>query len=151
MTEQELEFDRSLLGQPMQSGTFEVTPEAVQAYVVAVGETDPIHTDAEAARRRGFRDIVAPPTIVNVFIRGFGRPNVKLNFTGLGAHAGQALESLAPICAGDRLEASTQLKEVYTKTGRTGTMAFVVWETGFVNQEGTVVAKARESFMTRKS
>jgi acyl dehydratase len=151
MVEQDLEFDRSLLGQQFPAGSFEVTETMIRDYAVAVGETDPIHSDEAEAKRQGFRGLVAPPTIVNLLIRGFGRPKVNLSYTGLGAHAGQSLQPLAPICAGDRLEASTLLKDVYTKTGRTGTMAFVVWETGFTNQDGVVVARAQESFMTRKA
>ena len=150
MVEQDLEFDRSLLGQAFPAGSHELTEEMVREYALAVGEADPIHTDAAEAKRQGYRGIVAPPTIVNLLIRSFGRPKVNLNYTGLGAHAGQSLETLAPICAGDTLQADTLLREVYTKTGRTGTMAFVVWETGFTNQDGAQVARAQESFMTRK-
>ena len=39
--------------------------------------------------------------------------------------------------------------ELYAKTGRTGTMVFVVWETTFSNQDGTVVAEVEESFARR--
>ena len=64
-------------------------------------------------------------------------------------HAGQRVQALAPICAGDQLNASSHLKDVYAKTGRTGTMVFVVWETTFTNQDGKVVAEVEESFARR--
>ena len=42
-------------------------------------------------------------------------------------HAGQRVQAKASICAGDFLTASSHLKEVYPKTGRSGTMVFIVW------------------------
>jgi hypothetical protein len=56
----------------------------------------------------------------------------------------------ADIIAGDSLSASTFLKEVYPKTGRTGTMVFMVWETVFTNQKGERVADVQESFAARE-
>ena len=52
--------------------------------------------------------------------------------------------------AGDQLTASSHLKDVYAKTGRSGTMVFVVWETTFRNQHGDVVAEVQESFARRE-
>jgi acyl dehydratase len=150
MTSENVEFDRSLLGQEFPSGNYEVTSDVIKSYSTAVGETNPIHFDENKAKQSGYRSIVAPPTIVNILIRSLGRPKVNLSFNGMTAHAGQSLESFAPICAGDTIGAKTLLKDVYTKTGRTGTMAFVVWETVFSNQNDELVAKARESFFTQK-
>ena len=46
--------------------------------------------------------------------------------------------------------ASSHLKEVYPKTGRSGTMVFTVWETTFTNQDGLVVADVQESYASRE-
>ena len=54
-----------------------------------------------------------------------------------------------PVYVGDVLNRSAILQEVYSKTGRSGTMAFEVWEILFRNQEGTLVAKARDSMVLR--
>ena len=43
------------------------------------------------------------------------------------------------------ITASSHLKDVYAKTGRTGTMVFIVWETTFSNHNGQVVAEVQES------
>ena len=50
---------------------------------------------------------------------------------------------------GDSLDATTKLKEVYAKTGRSGKMVFAVWETAFTNQNGIRVALVNESFVRR--
>jgi hydroxyacyl-ACP dehydratase HTD2-like protein with hotdog domain len=76
-------------------------------------------------------------------------PDIKLNFGKGRVHAGQVLETLGPIQAGDTLSASSRLKDVYAKTGRTGTMVFIVWQTVFSNQRGEAVAAVEESYAAR--
>jgi acyl dehydratase len=77
-------------------------------------------------------------------------PSIKLKFGRMQMHAGQRVQPKAPIVEGDWLTASSHLKDVYPKTGRTGTMVFVVWETTFRNQNGEVVADVEESFANRE-
>lgn len=149
MTTPQLDFNRALLGKPLPAGTFTVTKEGILAFCRAVGETNPLYTDEEAAHHHGHPTLMAPPTYPNLFIRHLGRPEVIAVPLRQRMHAGQAVEPLHPIYAGDTLTATTRLKDVYTKTGRTGTMAFIVWETSFVNQSGKEVARVRESFMAR--
>ena len=59
-------------------------------------------------------------------------------------------ETLAPILAGDSLTSATCLRDVYPKTGRSGTMVFLVWETTFTNQRGDKVAEVRESHVAKE-
>lgn len=146
---QKLEFDRSLVGVEAESGRFPVTVEQILHFCRLVNETNPLFTDEAEARRRGYPGLVAPPTMVNLFISRLDKPDAKLSFAGTRLHAGQALEVLAPVCAGDELTAYTRLLDVYAKTGRTGTMAFIVWETRFVNQRGETAVLVRETFMSR--
>ncbi len=148
-TERKLEFNRALLGVEAESGRFPVTEGTIHDFCGMVEETNPLYRDLEEARRRGYRGLVAPPTMVNLYVRRLIKPDAKLSFKGTRLHAGQTLAVHQPICAGDVLTAYTQLAEVYAKTGRTGTMAFMVWETRFVNQEEVTVASVRESFMSR--
>jgi len=149
MTTQGLEFDRSHLGVHYPAGSFQVEADTIVKYALATGQTNPIYKDEAAAKAAGHPALVAPPTFCTIFVRGLGRPDIKLNFGRLGFHAGEAVEELAPIYAGDTLTATTRLKDVYTKTGRSGTMAFVVWETAFNNQHGQTVAVVKESHVRR--
>ena len=145
MTTRELEFDRSLLGVAYPAGTFHVDAKVIRWFCQAIGETNPIHTDETAARTAGHPALVAPSTFCTVFVRGLGRPDIKLSFGGGGFHAGEAIDVLAPIYAGDTLTAITRLKDVYAKTGRSGAMVFVVWETTYTNQDGKKVALSRNT------
>ena len=146
----ELEYDRSLLGKEHVAGPFDVSAELIREFCSATGETNPVYLDAEAAVRAGYEDVLAPPTMCTLFIRGVVIPDIDLKFGTVRFHAGQMVEPMAPIQAGDFLMACSYLKDVYPKTGRSGTMVFIVWETTFTNQRGEKVAAVQESYAARE-
>ena len=47
--------------------TYEVGREKIREFANAVGETNPVHHDREAARPPAFRDVVAPPMFCVVY------------------------------------------------------------------------------------
>ena len=108
----ELEYDRSLYGQEHEAGPFHVTDEQIVAFSEGIGETNPVHTDVAAARAKGFKGLIAPPTFPTVLVRGVSLPDIKLKFGRTTMHAGQRVQSKAPIVSGDSLIASSHLKEV---------------------------------------
>ena len=146
----DLDYDRSLYGVEHQAGPFEVTREMVQAFSKSIGETGPIYNDEVAAKAAGYTGIVAPPTMCTLFVRQVKLPDINLKFGRSRFNAGQRVQPKGIIAAGDSLTASSHLKEVYPKTGRSGTMVFIVWETTFRNQNGQVVADVQESFAARE-
>ena len=148
-TQEDLKFDRSLLGVEHAAGTFHITKELILAYAGIIGETNPIYVDEEEAIKSEYGGLIASPTLCNLFTSPMDHPDINLEAAGAGFHAGQALESIETVRPGDTLEAMTKLKEVYAKTGRSGTMVFVVWETTFVNQDQVKVAAVQESFVRR--
>ena len=109
-----------------------------------------MYTDEAAAKEAGYPDIIAPPVMTTIFIRGENFPDIKLKFGRMRFHASQTVQPVSPLVAGDSLMASSALKEVYPKTGRSGTMVFIVWETTFTNQRGETVAAVQESFAARE-
>jgi acyl dehydratase len=147
---EEIIYDRSLHGVEHHIGSFHVTAEMILAFANATGETHPLYSDADKAKTSEYGSLLAPPTFCNLFIEGFRRPDIKLAFGDVSLFANQAIEPLAPIRAGDTLEAKTQLKDVYAKTGRSGMMVFVVWETRFTNQHGDTVVLVRDAFVRRQ-
>jgi len=146
----ELEYDRSLYGKEHEAGPFEVTREMVRNFNRSTGETGPAFCDEAAAQAAGYRSIVAPPTLCTIFVRRVELPDINLKFGRMRFHAGQRVQARMPVVAGDFLTASSHLKEVYPKTGRSGTMVFIVWETTFRNQQGQVVADVQESYAVRE-
>ena len=64
---------------------YAVGREKVREYALAVGETNPLHLDVEAARAAGHADVVAPPMFAVVYSApvmapAIFDPEVGLNF-----------------------------------------------------------------------
>ncbi len=146
----ELNYDRSLHGKEHRSGPFKITADMIAAVNASLGEQGAAFNSDDKAREQGFRGMIAPPTLCSIFVREVQLPDVGVDFGRTQMHAGQRVQPMSPIYAGDSLTASSHLKDVYAKTGRSGTMVFVVWETTFRNQDGEVVAEVQESFARRE-
>jgi len=138
-----LDFDRSIIGSEFDRTVLPpVTREEILEYGDACGEA-PLGGAASAA------DLIAPPTFV-VRVRGkrFMPPNMP--FLGpSGFDAGKDIEFGAPIRVGDVLTAASTVHDNYEKTGRSGSMAFVVLRTVVTNQRGEQVAVIDQRMMFR--
>ncbi len=141
-----LRWDRGLLGQEFSRYEQHVTREMILEYADIIGVTAPVHRDAQAARARGYRDIIAASTFVTW--RG-AHPIAppEMGFNGTGINAGYACAFYGVISPGDTLIYSTCLVDMYEKTGRSGTMRFVVRQTTVTNQHGETVAVLRNPFI----
>ena len=146
----ELEYDRSLYGQEHEAGPFEVTEDQIKAFSRSIGDANPICNDPAAAQAAGYANVVAPPTFCTLMVHLVKKPDINLKFGRIRMNGGQRVQPRGPIVAGDQLTASSHLKDVYPKTGRSGTMVFIVWETTFRNRKGEVVADVQESTACRE-
>ena len=59
--------DTAAIGKQYPPVTYAVGREKIREYAFAVGETNPLHLDVEAARAAGYRDVVAPPMFASVY------------------------------------------------------------------------------------
>src|SRR5437899_1598968 len=64
------------IGKTYPACEYEVCKEKIREYATAVGETEPVYHDAEAARAAGFRDVVAPPMFAVVYSAGAMGPAI---------------------------------------------------------------------------
>jgi acyl dehydratase len=86
---------------------YEVRAEEISAFASAVGATNPVHHDPEAARAAGHRDVVAPPTYAVVIAQRCDAqlvrdPEAGIDFSRV-VHGQQSFEHHRPIVAGDRI------------------------------------------------
>jgi acyl dehydratase len=63
--------------------------------------------------------------------------------------AGIDVEFEVPIRPGDSIRVSSEVKEIYEKTGRSGPMSFVVVRSTLKNQNGQLVARVDHRMMKR--
>ncbi len=139
---------RSILGKEFARAELPVTREMLLDYADLMGMSHPVYLDPEAARTRGYRDIIAMPTFL---IADAASPLVppEIPFTGGGLNAGYECTFYEVVYPGDTLTFSTCIADLYDKTGRSGIMHFVIRETTITNQHGDTVARIRNPFILR--
>lgn len=139
-------WDRSVLGKEFSRFEQCVTREMLLEYAAILGTTEALYTDPDAARARGYRDMIAVPTFV-IWQGGNPVAPPALRFTGIGINAGYDCNFSGVVYPGDRLTYTTCLVDMYEKTGRSGTMRFIVRETTVTNQHAEVIAHIRNAFI----
>ncbi len=141
-----LRWDRTLLGQEVSRFEQHVTRAMILEYAAILGMRDPLHTDPQAAQARGYRDIIAPATFI-IWRGTYPIVPPAMGFTGTGINAGYTCEFSHVVYPDDVLTYTTCLVDMYEKTGRSGTMPFVVRETHITNQHGETIAVVRNTFI----
>jgi acyl dehydratase len=121
--------------------TYAVGREKIREYALAVGETNPLHLDLDAAREAGHRDLVAPPMFCVVYCGpalgpALFDPELGIKFARL-VHGGQQFEWGPLVVAGDEVTTTVSVKEVSAR----GPLEFFVFETVSTNQDGAEVAR----------
>jgi acyl dehydratase len=121
--------------------TYEVGLEKIREYANAIGETESVHHDRDAARAAGFRDVVAPPMFAVVYSTGAVAPGILDPDVGINLgrmlHGSQEFAWGEPVVAGDVIETSAKLVDLYEKDGR----EFYVFESVSRNQDGQEVVR----------
>jgi 3-hydroxybutyryl-CoA dehydratase len=145
-----LEYDRDILGVEFEVGEATITRERIERYCTAVGETNPLYLDDAAAAAGPYGTIIAPPALLGALLME-PRPDPDIRFGNASYAAGTRFEYFAPVHAGDTIRVSALVRDVFTKTGRSGTMVFAVFESTYRNQDGAVVATEEFSRVFREA
>jgi len=142
--------DRTMVGQEFDHTVFEpITAEQMVEYARAYGETNPIFVDEAAAARGPYGGLIACPTFVFRLRGKHFMPRQMHAFGRNSFDAGKDIELGVPIRPGDVLTGSSTVHDVYEKTGRSGTMVFIVFRTTLTNQRGEMVAVVDQKMMSR--
>ena len=126
---------REWTGFTFDTAEFEVQTSDLVPFALACGEVDARYTDP------AHPDFQAVPNFTSRYV---GRRILPDSFPrlggGYGFDAGKSVTPLAPIRPGDKVVARSQIHDIYTKTGRSGTMLFIVHRMEFANQRGEPVS-----------
>ncbi|HET9921955.1 MAG TPA: MaoC family dehydratase N-terminal domain-containing protein [Ktedonobacteraceae bacterium] len=133
-------IDSSLIGMSSEPHTFEVTEQAVRQFMEATG--DPALQSGEPLRN-------APPTFPTTF--RFGVPGVKLDGSRMQLlHGEQAYSYTRPLRIGDRVTCISRIVDVRERTGRSGSMTFLVTETTGTDSQQQPIFTARSTSIIRQ-
>ena len=133
------------------SATYAVGREKVREYAHAVGETNPLHLDVEAARAAGHRAVVAPPMFAVVYsaqaiFPAFFDPEIGLDFARM-VHGAQEFAWGPLVVAGDEITTECEHTGVSERPG----LRLFTFETRSVNQDGERVCTGTWTNIVRGS
>jgi acyl dehydratase len=129
------------VGKTYEPVLYAVGREKIREYARAVGETNPLHLDLEAARAAGHADLIAPPMFAVVYSAPavgppIFDPEIELNFAMM-VHGGQEFVWGAPVIAGDEISTTASVKDISESEGR----GYYVFESVSTNQRGEEVCR----------
>lgn len=146
-----IKLDPAQIGRETLLATVTVTAEEIRRFAEAVGDLNPLYLDAEAAQAAGYSNIIAPPLFCMKMRGGRMRPDVPLEPGYASLHAGQDLEFVDEIYAGQTYTVTAKVAEAYEKTGRSGPMGFIVREVDIKDADGRVVVTLKERQIVRSA
>lgn len=131
----------SAVGKEYEPVHYAVGREKIREYARAVGETNPLHLDLEAARAAGHPDLVAPPMFAVVYSAPavgplIFDPEIELNFAMM-VHGAQEFAWGAPVHAGDEISTTASVRDISEKDGR----GYYVFQSVSTNQRGEEVCR----------
>lgn len=133
----------------MTRALYAVGREKVREYARAVGESDPLYLDPEAARAAGYADVVAPPMFAAVYCGpaigpALLDPDVGIDFARM-VHGAQEFTWSVPVVAGDEITTEATLDDRAERGG----LAFFTFLTVSTNQRGETVSEGRWTHIVR--
>jgi hypothetical protein len=128
---------RARIGQ--KGSPIEATVEAghVKRFVEAIGDPNPRWTKE------------APPTFLVALAPASMHLDEAEEYGKGWLNGGNRFEYFEPVKVGDRITATSRVADVYEKTGGSGSLLFIIFETDYVNQDGRSVARLRGTAIRR--
>ncbi|MFM0640539.1 MaoC family dehydratase N-terminal domain-containing protein [Paraburkholderia metrosideri] len=144
-------IDKRWIGYEIGTSVLPVEPGRLKFFAKAIGETNPVYTNAAIARDAGYADLPAPPTFLFAAELDSGAMFRLLDLMDVPLqrvlHGEQNFEYLEPIIAGDTVTVNSRIKDVYQK--KAGALEFIEIESQAVNQRGDPVARMRSVTVIR--
>ncbi|WP_425327767.1 MaoC family dehydratase N-terminal domain-containing protein [Pseudomonas nitroreducens] len=143
-------IDKKHIGKQLPTFSAKAELGQLRFFAKAIGETNPLYTDEQAARDAGYPGVPLPPTFL--FSLEFLIPsNAWRDELGIVPtrilHGEESFKYHRTAYAGDTLTFEVRIADIYDKKG--GALEFVVRETRVTNQRGEHVADLRSVLVQR--
>jgi acyl dehydratase len=142
-------LNTALVGKSYDVVDYTIERDAVNRFVDAIGEQDPIYRDAEAAKAAGYSEQVAPPTFITVIQLMTSGQVVLDQELGLDysrvVHGEQSYRYERPLVVGEQIKATPRLASIETKRSN----EFLTIESEVHDGAGQLVLTARSTLISR--
>lgn len=115
-------LDQSFVGREFPAGfVYEVSREKIREFAEAIGDSNPLYLDPDAARAAGYPDVIAPPTFaVLISMKAnnlvMNDPDLGLDFSKV-VHGDQTFTHHRPMRAGDQIVAVGYVDDIRSRAG----------------------------------
>jgi acyl dehydratase len=115
-------LDPSFVGRRYPPGEpYRVSREKIREFADAIGDEDPLYREPEAARRAGYRDVIAPPTFLTLVTMRSLRvvtddPELGLDYARM-VHGDQSFAHRRPVTAGEKVLVTTTVDDITARAG----------------------------------
>ena len=144
-------IDKAFIGHELPPSTMTLERGRLRMFAKAIGETDPVYTDLDAARAAGYADLPAPPTFLFGVELESGQSGALLDLLKVPLpkilHGEQGFTYHKPACAGDTITVRPRITDIYDKKG--GALEFIVKTAQARNQRDELVAELRTVIVVR--
>jgi len=146
-------IDRQWIGHEMEPSELALERGRLRFFAKAIGETDPVYNDVNAARAAGYADLPAPPTFLFAAELDSGATAGLLARLDIPLarllHGEQGFSYHCAACAGDTISVRSRIDDIYDK--KNGALEFVVKSSRAINQRGELVAELRTVIVCRNA
>jgi acyl dehydratase len=144
--------DPAFIGTQLPSTTLTIDAGRLRFFAKAIGETNPLYTDVDAAKAAGHVDLPVPPTFLFAIelenpdqFRWVADQGIDPRFV---LHGEQSFTYHSIAYPGDTLTATPRIVDVYSKKG--GALEFIVKNTAITRADGSAVADLETVVVVRK-
>jgi acyl dehydratase len=143
-------LNKELIGKEYPPSTpYEVGREKIREFALAIGETNPLYSDENAAKAAGYDDIIAPPTFLTVLNFKYspqviGDPALGLNYAFV-VHGEQEFQLHRPVVPGMKLVGKPRISDITAR----GKNEYLYVDASIETVEGVKVADARSTIVSR--
>ena len=146
-------IDKNLIGYSFEPVQLAVEAGRLRFVAKALGLTDPVYIDVDAARAEGYSDLLAPPTFP-FMLESDALDLAKLcEFFGQNVkhllHAEQKFNYHQSICAVDQITFTKTIREIFDK--KNGQLEFVVSDNTLTNQDDILCVESQTTFVFRNA
>ncbi|MBI2204042.1 MAG: MaoC family dehydratase N-terminal domain-containing protein [Candidatus Rokubacteria bacterium] len=147
-----IQVNRGVIGKEYPPYTVTVERGKIKEFARAIGDLNPFYLDDAVGRASEWGDVVAPPTFATTF-RDEAIAAQALRDLGIDIsrvlHGEQEFEIHRQMRPGETYLCRSKVIDIYEKSGRTGSMAFVVRETVATDDANEIVATMRHITVVR--
>lgn len=147
-----IQVNRGVIGKEYPPYTVTVERGKIKEFARAIGDLNPFYLDDAVGRASEWGDVIAPPTFATTF-RDEAIAAQALRDLGVDIsrvlHGEQEFEIHRQMRPGETYLCRSKVIDIYEKSGRTGSLAFVVRETVATDDADEIVATMRHITVVR--